>query len=221
MTRVDALLAEQPVPIPTLTTTGWPTLDRITGGFPEAGVWIVTGGPRKGASTFLREWAGRLALAEVQTLLTGPEPDPVETAHYLAGAYRHRTDWSDVALYIARSSSLPRNVGTLGAVILDRADLMSGATPDAIRAMADDGCCVIANLPRRKVVHGEGAAAELDHEWAEVADLIVEVELHRGLGKEMEDHEVTLWALLNRHGPMALAVGTGLRGYVPILEYDF
>lgn len=221
MPLIGELLPVQPTPVPALASTGMPSIDRVTGGFPKAGVWIVTGGPRKGASTVLVEWVGRLALAGVPSLLTGPELDPVATAHLLAGVHRDRSDWGDVPLHIERSSSLPSNVGTWRAVALDRADRVRGATPGAIRAMADEGRCVIANVPLRKVVHGVGATAELDHAWAEAADVIVEVELYRGLGKQPEDHEVTLSVLLNRHGPMTQAVGTGFRGYAPLTEYDF
>ena len=63
MPLINELLAVQPTPVPTLVSMGWPTLDKVMGGFPKAGVWVVTGGPRKGASTVLVEWVGRLALA--------------------------------------------------------------------------------------------------------------------------------------------------------------
>lgn len=222
MTHIADLLGQDIGHPAILTATGLPALDRVAeGGFPTRGLWIVTGGPRQGASTLLREWVARIAIASTPTRLLGPRLDPVATARLVEGSTRPvQAGWEDVPLTIERRSKLPRVLDAGAALAVDRADLVAQATPLALRELADEGRFVLIDLPRHELLMHDHPGAELRHDWAEVADVVVEIRVRGGTfgAWRLQEGEVQIQVLLNRRGFLTELCACWVYGRLPITQ---
>lgn len=61
------------------------------------------------------------------------------------------------------------------ALFVDDAHRVSGALPDRLRMLADTGMFVALTLPRHLVVASDSEGPYLLHEWADVADVVLEI----------------------------------------------
>lgn len=104
-------------------------------------------------------------------------------------------------LHARTSGALPT------AVLLDDADLLPDCSPEKIAKTAQAGCLVVLTLPRHLLVHGGHEDADLQPDWARVADVVLDIR-SRGLAPGDPDRragEAELRVLKHRRGPTATA----------------
>ena len=112
--------------------------------------------------------------------------------------------------------SLPSWADDIGdrALLVDDADLVRSATPEALRSKADEGALVIASLPRHVLVQDRHRDGDLDPHWARAADVIIEVR-SRMLDEAHPDDrlgEAELTVIKHRRGPVRV-VTVSFQGY--------
>ena len=211
-------------------TCGIEQVDRITGGFSRGRVWVVTGTPGQGRTTLLTQWAAALAGVGWATRLICPrEPQHAVSSRLLSCAghlpllHLHQRRVQDQERYEAvreRLRRTPLHVATQGestfldygdeadslprpdAVVIDDADLIAGAFPERVMALAQRGALLIVSLPRHLVVHDHRSHQHLDPQWAAVADVVIEVRQAQWPDTEgPRPGEADLHVLRNRWGP--------------------
>jgi replicative DNA helicase len=205
-------------------------MDEITGGLAAGQVWLLLGGPGQGRTTLSVQWATVIARSAHNVHLVTPrEPSEWVASRVLSQTGRipvHRLARRDVGadheerLLETRSKmlGLPMAVWPAGhqayvpetdpchaelhphAVVIDDADLASGATPEWAAKCAAAGTLVILSLPRHLVALGDSDEAPLEPAWARAADVIVDVR-HLGLRDGViRPGEAELVVLKNRWG---------------------
>jgi len=211
--------------------TGFPTIDRATGGFVRGQVWVVTSSPGQGRSTLTTQWALLLAARHrVRTdLVSAREPEHLLAARLLACAgtipvshlWRnelsadddHRLEQArDIVAEAALRIAGPDRLSVFcsdsydgdapEALVVDDADLAAGATCERLASFAQQGTLVIVTSPRHHVIGAGG----IDHDWARLADFILEVDRPDLLAPDsLRPGEADLRIRRNRWGPVLSA----------------
>lgn len=204
-------------------TTGLAGVDEATGGFEAGRTWLVTGAPGQGRTTLAAQWAWLLADQhglETQFISTR-EPATLIAARVASSVTKipqgrlwtqrlSKDDSERLRLLSPRLESAPFTVlgpGELSILDADLGDLprpqalvIDDATtaPSRIAAFAQEGMVVVLTLPRHRVVLDGG----VDPRWAEVADVIVDIDRPDLLSAtSLRPGEADLHILRNRWGP--------------------
>jgi replicative DNA helicase len=183
-------------------TTGIRAIDEPTGGVARGQVWVLTGWPGQGRSAFLVQLAARLAVTHGwETTLACPRlPDRHVAARLVAhlgptslpGLLRgetvdeHRIDRARDALrgsplrVFSRTDRHPLTTDEIdrsppAALLLDDGHTSAGVFPQRLQSLAGAEAFVAVTLPKHLVVCHDTAGPYLQHDWADVADVVLEI----------------------------------------------
>lgn len=213
--------AVEPSEVPrTPVPSGFTELDRCVGGLALGDLWIITGHVGQGRSALATQWAIASAQAGRRTWLIGCREDKGAIAARLRAS---RVDSLDhLPLHVAANADLTMldsddaDPGLLRpeVLVVDDAERSAGVFAGRMRTFADRGSCVVTVLPRHLVVHREGDRPCLSHEWASVADVVLEVRQASWPGDlgPTRPGDADFILLRNRRGP-ALALSVGFVGH--------
>lgn len=206
-------------------STGFPLLDRCTGGFQFGQVWVLTSRPGHGRSSFALGLALKAASgARWSTdFVSARDPLDVVSARLLAATatvplHRLRHDeYSDeeasrIAAAVRELTNVDLNLeGTRGGAspepteghadvtVIDDFHLTGYESLRMVRDHADRGRLFIVTVPRHLVL----IDGELDPGWTEISDLTLDIERPdaSGAGESPRPGEADLRILHNRLGP--------------------
>lgn len=204
-------------------TTGFAGLDEATGGFEPGRIWLVTGTPGQGRTTLAAQWAWLLAdQHDLETqLISMREPATLIAARVAAALTKipqgrlwtrqlSVSDQEKLRLMSTRLDAAPLTVLGPGEVSIVGADLADLPRPQALviddaviapsrgEAFAHDGMAVVLTLPRHQVLSPAG----VDPSWAEVSDVIIDIDRPDLLDRaSLRPGEADLHILRNRWGP--------------------
>ena len=198
-------LDEAPPPVPTVPTGLECLDEMTGGGLARGRVWIITSRPTQGRTTLLTQMAGtasvehswatwllcpleasrmvaaRLASCRSREVLWRlARGDATEPDARVRGTRRAALDIAPLRV-AARSHHDPMTVvGGIeadppAALFVDDAHRVSGAFPDRLKSLADTGMFVAVTLPRHLVVASDTEGPYLLHEWADIADVVLEI----------------------------------------------
>lgn len=204
-------------------STGIRALDELLGGMESRRLWLLIGYPGEGKSTLLTQLAVRMAVeheadvwfaapledADVVRarllVLAGsgalryPEPGVVERrgADRVEELRRSKFDVQVGGGFRSPDWRYAKSEPRCWAV--DDAHYAGPAFAADLRAAADDGAFVLASLPRDEVIGGPSGASVIVQHWANVADVIIEVQ--SSVSEARAPGDAQLVVRRNRRGP--------------------
>lgn len=224
------LLEARRAALPEVRTTGLALLDAAVGGFATGQVWLVVGTPGQGRSAMACQLAWTVAQhGFVTQLVSRKEPAELMSARVAAMVAKVPLNhlWSDGLTEADRSKlqqvtpRLEMSLSVLGpeevsiadadvpglaapdALVVDDAHLAGGMFPARVASLAVGGIAVVLTLPRHRVMPDSG----LDPAWADVADVVLEIDRPDVIDRNsFRPGEAELHLLRNRWGPPRSAV---------------
>lgn len=219
---VDALRLS----LPEVRTTGLSFLDSATRGFAAGQVWIVIGTPGQGRSTMACQlaWAvsthglatslvSRKERVELMSARVASMVAKVPLSHLWAGPLssidREKLRLMAPLLETATLSVVGPEEITIAdadapgrvtpeALVVDDAQLAGGMFPSRVAGLARAGVLVVLTLPRHRLISDNG----LDPAWADVADVVLEINRPDLIDRSsLRPGEAELHLLRNRWGP--------------------
>jgi replicative DNA helicase len=204
-------------------TTGFAGVDEATGGFELGRTWLVTGTPGQGRTTLAAQWAWLLADQHgLEThFISTREPATLIAARVAAAVAKIPQDrlWTGrlseddsekLRRMTPRLEAAPFTVlgpGDLSILDADLAELPRPqalviddalTAPSRVAAFAQEGMVVVLTVPHHRVLSEGG----VDPRWAEVADIIVDINRPDLLDRaSLRPGDAELHILRNRWGP--------------------